>query len=343
VSNYRGVCLVVFALLWSALWVSFEQSRAVNLARQFASRNYQSAIGWVVRSEVTRRHVDSPIEWKSETVYGVDIRYEYKVHGQSFSSSSFRYNIAPSSSSDADWAESLVAAHPVGSQTQVFYHPENPADSVLSPGLDGRDFVLVLFLTPFNCVTVGLWLSSAIWLRHTLLNPIAGGVYIRLEAQRVRVRLPRFRPESVALVALGIMAFIAAFSLGTHPTFIAGSLVCCSVFAAAASLYAWLLRKVHSGDHDLVIDHAARTVSLPRTFGRRETIVISFSDIAAIESVAIEHWSFEGGLSVSFAPIIRLRDAQRKALKLANWYDQQRSEAFAAWLRTGIEFQSADG
>jgi hypothetical protein len=236
-----------------------------------------------------------------------------------------------------------VEAYTVGSGTQVFYNPENPADAVLSPGFDGRDFVLVLLLTPFNCVIVALWLLSASWLRCAVLNPIAGGVTVRVEGHRICVRLPPFRPGAVALVVLGTLAFVGAFGLGSHPTFIVGAFVSCSIYAAAGLLYVWLLLRVHSGNYELIIDHGTQTVSLPKSFGRKEPLVISLSDILSVDTEAVQHVTFDSGLTVSYLPTIRLHGGRSKGLKLAEWYDRTKSERFVTWLRAEVKTPGAGG
>ena len=270
-------------------------------------------------------------------MYDVQFQYQYEVHGQRFRGTRLRYNNAPNSARNAEWARAVMTAYPVGLQTQVFYNPKDREDALLSPGLNGQDIVLVLLLMPFNCVMLALWLFSADWLRRSLLNAIAGGVPVRSNGRHVRVRLPRFSPAAIALTVLGLLAFIAAFVLGTHPTLQAALPVFCFVIAAAGGVYLALWRSIRSGDRDLVIDGAARTLSLPKTFGRKETVMIAFSEIGGVDTKAVESWTFETGLAASYAPTIHLRDRGSQGLKVARWYDRQKAEAFVKWLRSQLQ------
>jgi hypothetical protein len=181
----NGVFLVIFAFFWSTFVVLFDIQIGRNLWNQFAYRNYPTATGEITHSEVTQ-HRGS----KGRTTYGVDIHYRYVVNDQPFEGRRFRYSAE--SFSDWAWAERAVAGHPVGSQAQVFYCPGNPRDAVLSPGVEGSDLMLVLFLMPFNMFALGLWAWLGGWLRERAFRPVAGGVRIITEGPRTRIRLPEY-------------------------------------------------------------------------------------------------------------------------------------------------------
>ena len=124
-----------------------------NLILQYESRNYSNTTGLITHSAVTSRNVTSRsgAVYTSHTSYGVDFAYHYEVNGQSFEATRFRYDKFFWTS---EWAHNLVAAHPVGSQIQVFYNPQNPADAVLSAGMDTNDTSLLLILPLFNLMAV---------------------------------------------------------------------------------------------------------------------------------------------------------------------------------------------
>jgi hypothetical protein len=125
-----------------------------NLILQFESRNYPNTTGLITHSAVARHEVIRPASKFgsiSQVSYGVDFAYHYEVNGQSFEAGRFRYDKFFWTS---EWAHNLVAAHPVGSQVQIFYNPQNPADAVLSAGMDANDKYLLLILTLFNLMAV---------------------------------------------------------------------------------------------------------------------------------------------------------------------------------------------
>lgn len=124
---------------------------------QFESRNYPHTIGFITHSAVASHEVMHPasrIGSTSQINYGVDFKYNYKVDDQPFDSARFRYN---NYSWKYEWAKQLVADHPVGSQIQVFYNPENPSDAILFVGLDGTDITLLTILALLNLVVIFLW------------------------------------------------------------------------------------------------------------------------------------------------------------------------------------------
>jgi uncharacterized protein DUF3592 len=124
-----------------------------NLILQFESRNYLNTTGLITHSAVTSRNVTSRSGgvYTTHTSYGVDFAYRYEVNGLSFEATRFRYDKFFWTS---EWAHNLVAVHPVGSRIQVFYNPQNPADAVLSAGMDNNDKSLLLILPLLNLMAV---------------------------------------------------------------------------------------------------------------------------------------------------------------------------------------------
>jgi hypothetical protein len=128
-----------------------------DLLEQYASKNFPSTTGWIIHSEVTSHNhwVNSGTHGggRQQTAYDADVRYHYEVGGQTYEGKRFRYTHL----SSAAWAQNVVTTHPVGSQTQVFYNPNDPQDSLLSPGFERGDFYCALILTPFNLIMLFLW------------------------------------------------------------------------------------------------------------------------------------------------------------------------------------------
>ena len=318
------------AVVWSSLILVVDGYVGHNLRKQFASQSYTATTGQITHSEVTR-HRGS----KGGTTYGVDIRYRYAVNDRSFDGTRFRYNAG--ASSDSGWAVKAVAEHPVGSQIKIFYNPRAPQDAVLSPGVDGSDLMLVLFLMPFNMVTLGFctWLGG--WLRERLFKPVAGGVRIITDGPRTRIRLPEYAAMVWCMVAVGGMSFACTFILlipsGFHPSLRAASSVLFIVTAAGAGAYWWQWRKIHSGEDDLVLDEGAGTMELPETYGRKNRVTAAFSGIENLTLEIIEHRSSKGGVSHTYAPTLWLRGEVGAGQKLADWSDKMKAAAFTDWLR----------
>jgi hypothetical protein len=326
----NGVFLILCACFWSTLVVLFDVHIGRNLWNQIASRTYPTVTGEIIHSEVTQ-HRGS----KGGTTYGVDIRYRYAVNDRPFEGRRFRYSAE--SSSDWAWAERAVAGHPVGSQAQVFYSPRNPQSAMLSPGVEGSDLMLVLFLMPFNMGMIGLWTWLGGWLRERIFRPVAGGIGIFTEGPRTRIRLPEYAAMMWGMVAIGGVSFVSIFILGFasgfHPSLPGACVVLTVVAAAGAGAYWRQWRIIHSGDDDLILDDGARTIELPETCGRKSRVTSAYAEIENLTVEIIAHQGSKGGVSYTYAPTLWLRGRAAGGQKLANWSDKMKAEAFTDWLR----------
>ena len=269
------------------------------------------------------------------------LHYRYQVGETNFIGTRLRYNNSPRTSGNAAWAQTLLAAYPTNAPAQVFYNPRNPADSLLEPGLAGCDLVLMLLLTPFNCVMLGLWAMCFPWLYRKLFRPIAGGVNIRRVGSFQHVRLPRFRSGLIVLIVVGALSFLSPFVIGSHPTLAVAAVTWAAVLIIATAVYLFLSHPVRSGAQDLIIHPEARTIVLPKTFGRKERVEISFDAIREIWMDVIEHRG-RNMYSYSYAPSLKVKNAPGHVFKLADWRDRDKAEAFVRWLREQLATTSAD-
>jgi len=338
IQRMNGVFLFIFTCFWSACVIAFDGFIGRSLWNQFASRSFTVVTGQITHSQVTP-HRGS----KGGITYGVDIRYRYTVNDRSFDGKRFRYNA--NASSDSGWAKKAVAAHPVGSHTQVFYNPRNPQEAVLSPGVDGSDLMLVLFLMPFNIVMVGFWTRLGGWLRERILKPVAGGVRMIAEGPYTRIRLPQYTAMVWCMVAVGGVSFASVFLLGFasrfHPSLPAACWTLVAVAAAGVGVYWWQWRRIHSGDDDLILDEGAQTMELPETYGRKDRVTVAFSDVERLAVETIVHRSRKGGVSYTYAPTLWLHGRGGGCQKLADWSDRLRAEGLADWLRERLGLTKA--
>ena len=99
-------------------------------------------------------------------------------------------------------------------------------------------------------------------------------------------------------------------------------------------------RDEQSGEDDLVLDETSATITLPKTFGRKERVQIDRGEIEQLTVETIEHRSSKGGVSYTYAPTLWMRSS-RDGQKLADWSDRERAEAFVDWLRQKLNLQGA--
>jgi Protein of unknown function (DUF3592) len=296
---------------------------------QFASRNYPSTTGQITRSEVTHK-----ANSKGTIFYDVDIRYRYEVGGQTFDAARFRYTPLIRCA-DPAWTQNIVNVHPVSSQTQVFYNPQNPADALLSPRINGDDLVDIMDHWGLFVIMPLLWAIPADWLYRVIFKPIAGGVKILEEGQFVRARLRRFRPILVTLMtAVFVPGLVCTYVFGgTHPSVKAVEMAMAVTFGILVALYFLCLIKICSGDYDLIINEGSRTVGLPKTLFGRERVTVGLSEISAVTVEVLTKRGAHGAAYLTYAPTLRVHGKESKAFKLADWFERNRAEDFAAWLR----------
>jgi hypothetical protein len=197
-----GTFKFIIALVLTVIIFAFDEKVVTDVFHQYEAVSYPTTVGRVYYSAVNVTHSS-----KGGTSYHINILYDYEVDGQSFQGSTFRYGLLSPASAQAYAA---VRAHPVGSEITVYYRADNPSDSLLSPGMVGRDFLIFFILLPLSTLPLYLLGRSKVpaWFRPG--NPPAGGVRIITQGSQTRARLPRY---SVAAWSAAVFcgASLAAF------------------------------------------------------------------------------------------------------------------------------------
>lgn len=329
--NKRGAgFILIFGLFWTALVGTFDAVVLTNLYRQTHATGFAQTTGTIISSEVTH-HRGS----KGGTTYGVNIRYTYQVNGLTLDGDRYRYGNW--SSSDSQWAYAAVAKNHPGAEVPVFYDANNPAESLLNPGVNGGDLFLLLFLTPFNMIMLGLWSAAFGGLFRKLRKSEAGGVKWSTDGRSLRVQLPRYSPVIAGLATTGIGSFASIFIVGIgtgfHPRLAVALATWLVLIGAGLCVAIWQWLKLRNGSADLVINQLEQTVELPATFDRKQRRTVPNSAITGVTVEQIAHRGSKGGTSYTYAVTLQ---CQGDGEKLTDWYDQRRAEDFAAWLREKI-------
>jgi hypothetical protein len=317
----------IVVLVLGVLVFVFDEKVATDLYHQHEALSFPTTTGRVYHSAVTITHGS-----KGGISYHINILYDYQVGGQSFQGSRFRYGLFPPGSVPAYAA---IRAHPVGSEVTVYYRTDDPSDSLLSPGVVGRDFLIFFILMPASLLVLYVLCASNTppWLKPN--TPLAGGVQIISQGSQIRARLPRYPVlawslavfSGTSVVSLGALSIATTRDPSPQPEAIAGILI----LAATAVVFWWRRARLLSGVDDLVIDEGARTVSLPQTFGRNRASCLEFSAVRAVYLETIAHRS-KGGYYYSWASTLELQN-NASPERLTDWYDEEKSLAFAGWLR----------
>jgi hypothetical protein len=321
--------MVWMALFWSALTLGFDAMSGWGSFRQLRALSYSTTAGRITSATVETIS-GSGGRHGSGTTYRPRLTYTYSVAGKDYQGDRYRYSEWSGSGRNA---HGIVAAHPVGSHVSVYYAPADPADAVLMAGLEGFDYFVPLFMLPFNLIMLFFWIQvgGGIY-RRRFFTPVSG-VKVWDDGFSFRARLT-MRPLYVGAIVVGALAvpaiFIVAFGFSFNPPVPVMRVVWRVILGGG--LLAWLyhLLNVLRGGYDLVIDGVGATVTLPRTFGRKESLVVPAGQIHGVEIDRLQV-----GQASAYIPTLVFTDGEGplRREKLAKWSSKGRARELAAWLR----------
>jgi len=327
---------VVLLVFWTALVGAADYYVFGTTARQYFSTHFQKT-----QCEITVSHVAG----HSLIHAGIDVAYSYTVNKKEYRGTRYRYDDEYSSSVGGD----VVRRLPLWSKHDVYYDPDNPADSVLAVGVEGADLMLILFSIPVNVVLLILWNLIIGRLREDWQVPLAGGVPIRRQNGRIRVWMGGVSAGAAALYGLGGAAFAATFPVvvasGMAPGLAEMEYVLPAVFAVAAAAFGWTAARNASGKYDLWIDETTLALTLPQTCGRTEPITLAREELAGV-CMQRRVSRLSSGSYYSYLPALRRKDpaAPRREM-LSPWgWTEQKAAAFSQWLsnQLGLEFKGVE-
>lgn len=306
----------------------FDEKMVTDIWHQHEALSFPTTTGRVYHSAVSVTHSS-----KGGTRYHINLLYDYEVDGHSYQGSTFRYGFFSPSSTQAYAA---VNAHPVGSEVKVYYRPDSPADSLLSPGVVGHDLFVLFIIIPASAgLLLALFKADApSWFSWG--SPVAGGAKVISQGGQVRVTLPRYTAAAWSTCAFCAASGIALVTLAittqrepsTQPEAMGGL----AVLAVTAIVYLWRRARGLSGVDDLVINEDARTIVLPQTFGRKHPETLDFSAVRTVCLESIRHRS-KNGYYYTWAVTLEMQNAAPPSERVAHWNSQARATALSEWLR----------
>jgi len=122
----------IFALI--GYFVAFHAGKPI-LDNARRSTEWPSVPGVVQRSKVATSTSDG------KTMYKADVVYKYQVGDRDYQCSTVAFG-GDFSSSDSSWAHAVRDKYPAGSEVEVFYQPEEPANAVLEPGATWKSYMV---------------------------------------------------------------------------------------------------------------------------------------------------------------------------------------------------------
>lgn len=270
-------CLSLFGLIWMLIVLGIDGFLLHSGYKMLDARErYLSVPGVVVQSRVDEQ-TDS-----DGTTYTPFVEYEYEVGGQTYRGD--RDSMFNFSSSSRSNARDVVDRYPAGKRVEVFYDPDDYTESVLDLSDRSVPYFMILFLTPFHCIGLGLLSGGVVntrrWIRHKEDRPVAPYI-ARSDRQIMVLRDAHVSGSAVFFVVTGACSFVAIFAVGFMTGFSLGrdaALMTVSACVGAGILVPTILRIRKAGKHDtLRIDwQAVRFSRAP------DSINIDIGDIKTI-------------------------------------------------------------
>lgn len=290
--------------------------------QQARTENYLTARATVLECRVIETQGDD------STSYRPYFRYQYEVGGQTHIND--RYRGGPNISAGRKWAREEVDAHPVGSNLEIWYSPDNPAESVVEKGLTGMDLFLPMFLTPFNLIGLALMLGPLVGSRRS--DP--GGVPLVREGLGWRARMKYSHPVVSALVTLGAASFFGVFIVGfaslMHPSLLTMQIAW--AVAAGLSLRAGYRAMVENrtGAGDLRVEPGRLEFS---SEGQR--IACRADEVGDVLLRREEKRDSDGDLSYRYAVDVHLQSGVSHSLRV--WNSEEEAQEFVDWLKGHLQ------
>ncbi|HEX2622422.1 MAG TPA: DUF3592 domain-containing protein [Phototrophicaceae bacterium] len=167
-ANTALITAVPFVLI--ALFLAYRAYMGQRQVR--ASQNWMVATGKVLAANVEARTSRSGTSGRS-TSYYPNVVYEYQVNGQRYQNNRFYLGMQVGRGNYMT-IQQRINNYPVGSSVQVYYDPNNPAQSVLertSPGSRVLVFA-VIFIIVILVVTIGFTMGAMNMVNQMISNVV---------------------------------------------------------------------------------------------------------------------------------------------------------------------------
>jgi hypothetical protein len=153
------------------------------------------------------------------------------------------------------------------------------------------------------------------------------------------LRLVEFGPIVFGATVAGVIAFVGTFIIGFgfgfNPELPVMYLAWGIILGAGLLACARRHRKIADGQFDLVIDDLNHRMTLPRTQGRKDPIVVDADHIVSIEVERVSKRGSKGSTYYVYAPTLVVAESKEavRREKLVEWTDEARANELADWLR----------
>lgn len=326
---------LVFTIIWSLMTLGFDG--AIGYMFWQALRSYQFT---ETPGSVTTSHVDESREKGGKRSYRPKIEYEYQVDGKTLHGTRCQFSDGSVSGTGArNSVRKIVDRYPVGAKVTVFYDPERPETAVLEHGITGTELFMLLFMTPFNGIMLGLW-SGTYYHRvrgneeplQRLLRQTAYGWEIHERCGLITAFL-----VGVSAAAF-IMIFPVVFGIGFQPSLLVMEIVWSIVLLAGVVATVFILGYPQGA----AIDDMDGTITLRGWFGATKASVPR----SLVKSVDVNQGKSQEGSPVMFEVVLTYEDdaGLPQTASIVSGQSRERADAVQGWMQeklgirtTGLE------
>lgn len=264
-SKAAGVgSLLLFGLFWNGLIGVFD----VIIVRQKLQEMHARAHFEEVPARILSSHVQSTHDSEGGTTYKPVVQYEYEIAGRTFTSDRYAYSMW--GTSDSSYASDVVAENAPGVETVALVDPNDPTEAVLDASGASFPALIVIFLTPFHCIGIGILAACfrAFRRRRWTDEDERRNEYVFIDnEERFVLRTPPVPSFYMFLGALAGLSFVCIFAMAFTMGMMAPKSAVVPVWLALVGASGWLMlwrRKVDSRpDRFLHVDRRRGLFSYP--------------------------------------------------------------------------------
>jgi hypothetical protein len=258
------------------------------------------------------------------------LKYSYGAGGQRHEGETY----SATGSFGPETAKELMRRLQPGAPVTVYYDPGDPADAVLMRSLTGGDLVMGMIFTSMTAFLGGFW-GAFLYLILPNRRPLeAGGQPKSEKGDITRVQAPNFSPWQAAYIGVFFLPFVFAFITiiaggGMEPQLGLALFFWAMLIAAIAFFPVRIVRRRQRGDFDIVIDKTRSEISLPAMHGRKERLVLPWTEM---EAVTLEEGWEGGGRGRKFRSYVYLVTRAGRDTTAMFTGESEYAHAFREWL-----------
>ncbi|QDU31806.1 hypothetical protein ETAA8_69660 [Anatilimnocola aggregata] len=319
-----GIFSILFATYWCGITFLADGLFISIAVQQLHRERYSVTQGTVTYSNVK---VESDGE---VTSYRPEVRFRFQVADKEYEGRQIRYDY---SVTRKDRAYEVISNYPILKTVTVYYYPDAPADAVLEKDLEIAGFYGLLFLTPFNAISLG-FIGSAIggWRAQRLGQPLTG-VSVQSNGLNTVIRIYKHSPILSAFAAWGGVGFLMIFGVNLLDLVISleSAVILGWLVTLAAPLIAWW----QASKHYLQIRHdmLRGMIEIRETDGRVSLLVDKDLQPARYSrSLTTDNDGEKSGWFTVELPFCDPATNDVRTLTLPEQTSQEDAERFVRWL-----------